>query len=142
MMKTVRLGIALLLLTGCTYKADDPKKDEYLDKEIAERFRTLNEGRAVSDPINAITDSISKTINVLLLLTADIENTDACINKSNAYFEAAGKKFQIDNSDFIKLNKATPLEETIRNIKRNELSLLNKIILREKKNGAEMYTAQ
>jgi hypothetical protein len=135
-------AIFLLLLAVCTYKSNDPKKDEYLDKEIAERFRVLNKGAGINDRMTLETDSISKAVNILLMLTVDIENSDACINKSNAYFEEAAKKYQIEHADFIKLSKDTPLEETIRNIKRNELGLLNKIILREKKNGAEMYTAQ
>lgn len=143
MLRVILSGLIFsALLCACTHRAADPKKDEYLNHEIAERFKSLNEGRSVNDPMSQITDSISKAVNVLLLLTADIENTDACINKSNAWFESAGKAFGVESTDFIRLNKDTPLEETIRNIKRNELNLLNKLILREKKNGSEMYTAQ
>src|SRR3954471_14677371 len=90
-----------LILFSCSYQGKDYKKDEYLDKEIALRFKSLTVGAKSGDHHTLMADSISRAINVLLLLTADIENSEASINKSNNYFSQAALQYGIEKNDFI-----------------------------------------
>jgi len=85
---------------------------------------------------------IEKEIENLKKLTADIENMSASLIKSNEYFNTAAKKYGIDTADFVLLYKGVPLSDVVLMIKKNELSLLNKIIIKNNLNDSLMLTAQ
>lgn len=131
---------ALLVLAGCgrTHPNETDINNKYLDKEIADRSALLSKDTAFVPELA----KINKDVMNLTLLTIDIENISASINKSNQYFYEAPKHYGVDTSGFVYLYKGVPLCDIVGIIKKNHLNLLNKIILRQNKSGDLMYTAQ
>lgn len=127
-------------LLSCGRQDDNQTKlnHEYLNKEIADRTLVLNQDSSFSGELSAI----RKNVENLELLTADIENINASIVKSNQYFKEASKRYTIDTSGFVLLYKGDPLQDIVTIIKKNHLNLLNKIILERNSTGNLMYTAQ
>ena len=138
-MKGLFILIAALLFSCRNHPHNEQKiNNDYLDKEISGRRIMLSKD---ADFTNRL-DTIEADVNNLLFLTVDIENIDASINKTNQYFTNTPLALGIDTAGFIKLYKGVPLPEIIACIKRNHLSLLNKIIIKRKINGDFLYTAQ
>ncbi len=129
-----------IIILSCGRHDDNQTKLnlEYLDKEIADRNLILNKDTSFSQELEVI----RKDIENLRLLTVDIENINASIVKSNEYFNAASKRYDVDTSGFVVLYKGVPLNDIVSIIKKNHLNLLNKIIILRNKNGTLMYTAQ
>jgi hypothetical protein len=130
-----------ILLFACNRRKDDDQtklNEEYLDKEIAARISILSKDSVFSNEI----DTIRKNITNLQLLTIDIENINAAIIKSNQYFVESSLRYGVDTSGFAMLFKGVPVYDMVNIIKKNELSLLNKIIIKQNKNGGLMFTAQ
>ena len=128
----------VLFSCGRTHPNENKINNDYLDKEIADRAKILSHDSVFEPELNLI----SKNVNNLCLLTIDIENIKASINKSNQYFFEASKQYGVDTSGFVYLFKGVPACDIIPIIKKNHLSLLNKIIIRQNKSGGLMYTAQ
>ena len=112
--------------------------NEYLDKEIANRVLVLKTDSFFSKE----TSEIEKEVENLKSLTIDIENINASLIKSNQYFTSAAKKYGIDTVGFVVLYKGVPLRDIVPIIKKNQLSLLNKIIIKNSLNDSLMLTAQ
>lgn len=132
--------VFILFLFSCRQNHPNETKlnSDYLDKEIADRELIISKDTAFAAELTNIT----KEIGNLKLLTIDVENLSASINKSNLYFAEASLKYKVDTSGFVKLYKGVPLIDIVNIIKKNHLNLLNKIIISRNKNGALMYTAQ
>lgn len=130
----------IIALLSCQHKqVNNAANSEYIDKQIEDRIALLNKNAdSISINVNEITSEIDK----LILLSKDVENIDASINQSNKYFEKAQKIYALDSISYFKLYKEMPLDDIVGFIKKNELNLLNKIILKENKNGSLMLTAQ
>ena len=139
-MKPCLIFAVLLVLAGCgrTHPNETGINNKYLDKEIADRSALLSKDTGFIPDLN----KISKDVTNLTLLTIDIENISASINKSNQYFYETPKYYGVDTSGFFYLYKGVPLCDIVGIIKKNHLNLLNKIIIRQNKNGSLMYTAQ
>jgi hypothetical protein len=116
------------------YKANN----DYINKEIEERVSVLSQDSSFAGELA----ELNKNVNNLLYLTIDIENINASIIKSNEFFSEAPAKYKVDTAGVLKIYKGLPLPEIIATIKRNHLSLLNKIIIDRNKDGGLMYTAQ
>lgn len=138
----MRLFLVFTVLIFIRCGRPDPNETklnlEHLDKEISERALILSKDTAFSAEL----DNIRKNVDNLRLLTVDIENLSASINKSNQYFSGAAKKYGVDTSGFVVLYKGVPLQDIVNIIKKNHLNLLNKIIIVRNKNESLMYTAQ
>jgi len=135
------LIFSMILLFACNRRRDDNQtklNEEYLDKQIADRVAILSKDSLFSQEI----DTIRKNVSNLQLLTIDIENINAAITKSNQYFTESSLRYGVDTSGLVMLFKGVPVYGMINIIKKNQLSLLNKIILKQNKNGILMYTAQ
>jgi hypothetical protein len=127
-----------LLSCGRTHPNENKINNDYLDKQIADRTKILSHDSVFAPELS----EINKNVTNLCLLTIDIENIKASINKSNQYFYEASKQYGVDTSGFVYLFKGVPACDIIPIIKKNHLNLLNKIIIRQNKNGDLMYTAQ
>lgn len=134
------LILFVFLLCSCENKDHNEYKinDAYITQEIENRTEILSKDSTFASELPVLT----KNVNNLLYLTIDIENINASIIKSNQYFSEAPAKYDVDTAGFVKVYKGLPLPEIIATIKRNHLNLLNKIIIRQNRNGALMYTAQ
>ena len=130
--------ILLFLSCGRNHPNETKLNSDYLDKEIVTREGVLRQDTFLAREVQAI----KKEVDQLKYLTIDVENMSASINKNNAYFSAAAKYYNVDSSGFVLLYKGVPLYDVINIIKKNHLNLLNKIILKENKNGRFMLTAQ
>jgi regulatory protein YycH of two-component signal transduction system YycFG len=85
---------------------------------------------------------IDEEINKLVLLSKDVENISACINKSKQFFDTISVKLQINRRDFITIDRNMTLEEIATALKSNELNLFNQILFKSNKGESLMYTAQ
>lgn len=129
------------LLYACNRRPDDNQtklNEEYLDQQIADRIAILSKDSTFYTEL----DTIRKNVTNLQLLTIDIENINAAIIKSNQYFTESSLRYNVDTSGLVMLYKGVPAYDMINLIKKNYLGLLNKIIIKQNKNGALMYTAQ
>ncbi len=134
------LFLILVVLFSCGRKMENQNQlnNEYLDKEIASRVLLLKTDSFFSKE----TSVIEKEVTNLKNLTADIENINASLIKSNQYFRAAAKKYGVDTSDFVVLYKDIPLRDVVPIIKKNHLGLLNKIIIKNNTCDSLMLSAQ
>ena len=139
-MKNLIAFFSRIILLSCSRKkANNIANTEYINKQIAERITLLN---SVNDSLVPDAAKITSEIDKLILLSKDVENIDASINQSNIYFEKAQKEFSLDTISYIKLSKEMELADITGFIKKNELNLLNKIIMKANKGGSLMMTAQ
>jgi hypothetical protein len=130
-----------IVLFGCRQPNNNNKlENEHLDKQILKRIDVISASEKADSIMPALYD-INREVGQLLLLSKDVENISASINRSNTYFSSAAKKYDVDSADFIVLKTSMPLNDVETTIKKNELNLLNKIIFRNKI-GTHMYTAQ
>lgn len=138
-MKRITFFLLAFVLFGCRHDSNETQLNlDYLDKEISNRVGVLSKDSLFSNELN----TINKDVDNLKYLTLDIENINASIIKSNRYFYEVSKLYNVDTSGFVVLYKGVPLYEIVNMIKKNHLSLLNKIIIQRNKNGSLMYTAQ
>lgn len=132
------LGFVLLLSCGRKEENQTQLNLEYLNKEIANRTLLLKNDSVFKNEIPVI----EKEIENLKLLTIDIENINASLIKSNQYFQSAAKQYGVDTAGFVLLYKGIPLHDVVPIIKKNQLNLLNKIIIQRNINDSLMLTAQ
>ena len=132
------ISLFVLLSCGRAHPNENKINNDYLDKEVADRTKILSRDSLFTPELN----EINKNVNNLCMLTIDIENIKASVNKTNQYFYEASKQYGVDTSGFVYLFKGVPACDIIPIIKKNHLSLLNKIIIQQNKNGGLMYTAQ
>lgn len=111
---------------------------EYVESELAARRVLLSNDSLFADSINAI----QKKVSNLCFLSIDVENLSACITKSNTFFVTTSKAYGLDTLGYFNLYKGLPLSEFELTIRKNELCLLNKMIISRNKNNGLMLTAQ
>ena len=139
MLKIALPSLLLILIFNC---AHDRNLDENLDKDINNRIEIINNGTEYRDTPVVSIGNIVQEVNNLILLSKDVENIKASINRSNTYFTENANKYRVETSGFIPLKIGMRLSEITDNIKRNELNLLNRIIIKRSKNGPPLFTAQ
>lgn len=140
-MKIVLLSLILLFANSCRNTNNKSETDAWLDGEIKNRMEVLVNLSQPAD-INSIHPyEIDREINNILLLSKDIENIQASVNRANRYFETMSSKQALNHSDFIVLRTDMHLDEIATDLKQNELNLLNQLIFKTGKTGLPMYTA-
>ncbi len=140
-MKKIIATPLLFLFFACA-NPDEKIADEYIDKDIENRLEIIKAGAEYQDTPVVSTEKITAEVNNLILLSKDVENIRASINQSNSYFKSACAYYHIENAGFNELKVGMRLAEITDNIKRNELNLLNRIIIKRSKNGPPLFTAQ
>jgi hypothetical protein len=137
-MKTILQFTLLFFLFACKYEAHDPNRElnEDLDRQLAKRYEVITTDSSLKE-LQTVKEETARFI----LLSKDVENIKASINKANVYFVELARQYEVDSSDLIVMGKDTPLDEIVTNIKKNELNILTKIILKKSKNGV-LFTAQ
>jgi hypothetical protein len=85
---------------------------------------------------------IDKEVDNLILISKDIENLSASINRANSFFDALTAEFRLQIKDFTKLNTGMHVDEIELVLKQNELNLFNQIIFKITGAKNTMYTAQ
>ena len=131
----------MILFAQCAGNDRKKQTEAYFKEEIDGRIHKINELRLM-DSINISPKQIDDEVNKLVLLSKDIENISASINKSKQFFDTIAVKLQINRKDFIDIDKTMTLEEIATALKSNELNIFNQIIFKGKKGESLMYTAQ
>jgi hypothetical protein len=140
-MRLTLIFAVLFLLNSCRQsKQNNLETNEYLEKQILNRIDVISASEKADSLMPALYD-INREVGQLVLLSKDVENMAASVNRSNTYFDSVVKQYQLDSSDFVRLTRDMPLNDVETVIKKNELNLLNKIIFKHKI-GTPMYTAQ
>ena len=130
-MRLIAFVLWCSMLLACNRKPDEKHVyDQILDAEIATRVELLE----ASESNNLNKDSfpnakeIQTAINDLILLTKDVENSDAVIQKANHYFKNASERYKIPYEGFVVVLKTMSLPTIETTIKTNQLNMLDKII--------------
>ncbi len=140
-MKIILLNLLLLFASSCRNNGNQNETDVWLNKEIKNRIEVLKQIPQTKDSFFINPDGIDQEINNILLLSKDIENIQASVNRANRYFETMSSKHVLNHSDFIALRTDMHLDEIATDLKQNELNLLNQLIFKTGKTGLPMYTA-
>lgn len=124
------IGLILLLVACGRNPSEKNEYDKIVDAEITKRYELLNEVKkdTSKEVISFDFSRIHTEVSELILLTKDIENSDAVIQRANDYFKNAATKFNIPYEGFIVLLKTMTLQTIETAIKTNELNLLDKIL--------------
>lgn len=130
MRKFIILCLSIVLLACGRNPAIKSDYDNIIDNEIANRFEILAEMQNDSTPSNIkmMFADIKTEVNNLILLSKDIENSEAVIEKANLYFVETTKKHTIPYEGFVVIMKTMSLQTIETTLKTNELNLLDKIL--------------
>lgn len=138
----ITLLLSLSLFLTCCRDTNPAKgMNAYFDSEIKNRRQLLDSLSAKSDSLKVNTAAIEEEISNYILLSKDIENLPAAVNKSNAYFLNMANSYGINYSDFTELNTGMHINEMASVLKQNELNLFNQLIFKYKQAPAVPYTA-
>ncbi len=131
----------VLFFVQCKNHDNEKASESYFKAEIDGRIKRIQEIK-IHDSTTVDPIRIDEEINKLLLLSKDIENLSASINKSKQFFDSISIKLSINRADFTDINKEMTLEEIATALKGNELNLFNQILFKNSKGESLMYTAQ
>lgn len=140
-MKIILLSLILLFANSCRNAVKKTEADVWLNKEIKNRIEVLNGIPQTKNMIFINPNEIDQEINNILLMSKDIENIQASVNRANKYFEGICSKHALNHSDFIVLRTDMHLDEIATDLKQNELNLFNQLIFKTGETGLPMYTA-
>lgn len=133
--------IILVFFAQCAGNNREKQTEAYFKEEIDGRIQKINELK-IKDSLDINPKQIDDEINKLVLMSKDIENIKASINKSKMFFDTIAVKLNINRKDFIDIDKTMTLEEIATALKSNELNIFNQVIFKHQKGGSSMYTAQ
>ena len=114
----------------------------YFANEIKNRREVLDNRDKGKDSLKINTAAIDEEINNYILLSKDIENLSASVNKANAYFLNMANSYGINYNDFTKLTTQMHVNEIALVLKQNELNLFNQLIFKTNSAQTTPYTAQ
>lgn len=137
-------GISLFLILvafACRNTGEVRDMNAYFENEIRNRQEVLRKlDTANSSGIN--TAAIHEEVNACILLSKDIENLSASVDRGNAYFLNMANSYSISYGDFTKLTTGMHVDEIALVLKQNELNLLNQLIFKLDPGQNQIYTAQ
>jgi len=132
----------ILLFSFCGNHDQGADMNRYFATEIRNRRQMIDQLQRQNDSLKINTAAIDEEINNYILLSKDIENLSAAVNKANAYFLNMANSYDINYSDFTKLSTDMHLNVMATVLKQNELNLLNQLIFKMNRNQAIPFTAQ
>lgn len=142
-MKSILISIFFcLVIISCRDTTQEKEMHAYFNKEIRNRREVLDKLSLQNDSLKINTAAIDEEINNYILLSKDIENLSAAVNKSNAYFLNMANSYGINYADFTKLNTGMHINEMALILKQNELNLFNQLIFKRNPSQNTIYTAQ
>lgn len=142
-MKAFLIVVISLIFSSCSNSENKNRKiDGSFNKEIGDRIKILNKDSVQSDSLKIDPNEIDSVVNTLILLSKDIENISASINKSNSYFDTLASQHGFSPYDFIKLKNGMHVDDIATTLKQNELTFFNKILLKNNKSDLLLHSAQ
>ncbi len=135
--------LILFLFVACSENDKENRKtDASFSKEIGDRIKLLNKNSVQTDPLKVNPNEVDSTVNMLILLSKDIENISASVNRSNQYFSALATKYSLSDHEFIKLKNGMHVDAIATILKDNELKFFNLILLKNNRGDALLHSAQ
>lgn len=142
-MKPLLIPMITLVLFSCSNSENKNRKiDGSFNTEIGERIKMLNKDSIQTDSLKINPNEIDSIVNTLILLSKDIENISASINKSNSYFDTLASQHGFSPYDFIKVKNGVHVDDIATTLKQNELTFFNKILLKNNKSDLLLHSAQ
>jgi hypothetical protein len=142
-MKAFLIFVILTLLYACSVSENKNRKiNGSFDKEIGDRIKMLNKDSVQTDSLKINPNEIDSVVNSLILLSKDIENIGAAINKSNSYFDTLASQHKFSSFDFIKVQQGMHVDDIATTLKQNELIFFNRILLKNNKSDLLLHSAQ
>lgn len=134
----------LIVVTFSFCKNEDPGKEmnAWFEKEISNRREILDTLKVSNDSLKINTAAVHQEVNDLILLSKDVENLSALVDRANAYFLNLAHSYGVNYADFTELNTKMSLSEIASVLKQNELNLLNQVIFKSRPQQLIPYTAQ
>ncbi len=141
-MKNILLFFSTVLVFACGSSGNKNSKiDGPVYKEIAARIKLLNQDSVQLDSLHFNPNEIDSNVNALILLSKDIENISASVNRSNSYFDGLAAKYKLSSYDFLKLKNGMHVDDIATTLKQNELSFFNIMLLKNNKSDLLLHTA-
>lgn len=142
-MKSLLFVTIITLIVACSSNDNKNRKiDGSFNKEIGDRIKLLNKDSVQGDSLKVDPNEVDSIVNTLILLSKDIENISASINKSNSYFDTLANQHGFSSYDFIKVKNGMHVDDIATTLKQNELTFFNKILLKNNKSDLLMHSAQ
>ena len=116
--------------------------DIYFEKEISNRIAILDTLALKNDSLKIYASEIHKEVADMILMSRDVENLAAAVNRANAYFVNLSHEYGINSSDFTELNTGMNLNDIASVLRQNELNLFNQLIFKKSPTSVIPYTAQ
>ena len=142
-MKLIKLGLfSALIFLSCRNEDLTHDMNAYFEKEIAARRVILDTLNVTNDSLVVNTKAVHQEIYDFILLSKDIENLSASVNRANAYFLNLAHTYGLAESDFATINTGMHTKERAIILKQNELNFFNQLILKNNTLQAPLFTAQ
>lgn len=132
----------LVIVSSCRNSNPNEEMDACFDADIKNRMDVLNRFNTVQDSLHINVSHIQKEVDNLLLLSKDIENLSAVVNKANHYFDVVSEQYAIRKLEFIPLTTFMHVNEIASVLKQNELNLLNELVFKTNASTISLHSAQ
>jgi hypothetical protein len=145
MMKPFAIAVffVLFFLLSCENNSNKNQAvDMNLDREIAERIQRIESYAKMNDTVFTYPKSIDEEVKKVILMSKDIENLQAAVNRGNAYFLSLAKEFKLNIADFEQLNTGMHVDDIGSALKQNEMIFFNHILLKSGTAAVPMHAAQ
>ena len=130
-------------MCACNYSENKNKKlNTTINKEIENKIKLLNTSGIQTTSLKANAKQIDSNVNSLILLSKDIENISAAINKSNQYYNKLSETYQINNNQFKKIKVGMHADDIETILKENELNFFNLILVKNNRSDLLLNTAK
>ncbi len=132
-----------LFLFACVDNSNkNQAMDQNVEKEIRHRIVRIKEYAQKNDTVFIDPEEVDRKVRDMILLSKDIENLRASVNLSNEYFKGLCERFNLNGSDFEKLNTGMHVNDIASVLKRNEMIFFNHILLKSGTDAIPMHAAQ
>lgn len=130
-------------MCACNYSENKNKKVNItINKEIESKLKLLNTSGIQTDSLKINANQIDSNINCLILLSKDIENMSAVVNKANQYFNKLSQTYKLNNNEFIKIKTGMHVDDVATILKENELKIFNLILIKNNRSNLLLNTAK
>ena len=135
--------VSVFLFVACSEDNKEYRKTSAsFSKEIGDRIKLLNKDSVQTDSLKVDPNKVDSIVNTLILLSKDIENISASVNKSNQYFSSLATTYSLSDHEFIKLKNGMHVDAIATILKDNELKFFNLILLKNNRGDALLHSAQ
>ncbi|MDO9000415.1 hypothetical protein [Sediminibacterium sp.] len=142
-MKQVLVLLTISFFLACSVSENKNRKiDGSFNMEIGNRIKLLNQDSNQTIGIKINPNEIDSIVNTLILLSKDIENISASINKSNRFFDTLSAQHKFSSHEFIKVKNGMHVDDIATALKQNELTFFNLILLKNNKSSLLLHSAE